>query len=132
VDVGDKPAIVGTRRDQCEPEPAGVVAALEAGLLGHGADHDRRGAVVAHLRVLHREGAVLQAVAEAGQPLLASQAPAEAMWTTRRLLRVPALSRQRTPGCATRWDMVGSCLSGPGQPAAGLPHLFVRTYLGPR
>jgi len=73
VDVGDEPAVRRARGHERDPEPAGVIASLPPRLPGQDPDHDRRGAIAAGLRVLHREGAVHQAVAEPGQPLLAGQ-----------------------------------------------------------
>jgi hypothetical protein len=73
VGVGQPPAVGGLDGDQGEAEAAGVVATLEACLLGQDPDHGGGVAVVAHLGVLDHEGAVLQAIGEAGQPLLAVQ-----------------------------------------------------------
>jgi hypothetical protein len=77
VGVGQEPAVRGLHGDQREAEPAGVVASPEAGLLVQDPDHDRGGAVVAHLGVLDHERTVLQPVAEAAEPLVAAKDEAQ-------------------------------------------------------
>jgi hypothetical protein len=77
VDVREQPRVRGADRHQRDPEPARVVVALPARLLGQDPDDDRGVAEAADLRVLDREEPVLQAVGEAGQPLLPGQDEAQ-------------------------------------------------------
>jgi hypothetical protein len=71
--AGQQPAVGLAHGEERDPEPAGVVAPLEAGLLVQQPDHDRGVAVVMDLRVRHRERAVVQAALKAAPPLVPGQ-----------------------------------------------------------